>query len=360
MEIQSGLFATRPTVFGALHRARSGSTAAILMHPTSNFHNHYLLKPLSELGITTLALNSRYVNNDATLIMERVLLDLAAGVTYLRQQGFDNVTLLGNSGGGALMATYQAEAERRQAESTETGDLLLNSIHELPVADGIGLIAAHPGRARFLTRCLDAAVINENDVEQLDTNWDIFNPRHGPPFTVDFVEGIEKRQRDRNHRITDFARKRLNKLRQSDGPATDEVFIIRRTAADPRFVDLSLDANDRSAGTIWGDAETINAAANGPARVTTCTSFLSQWSLEETGADGPENLLNTSVPVMIMEYTADAAVFPSDTVAWLKCCKGRSTYHAIQGATHYLTQQPEKISEVTNLTAEWIQATEKR
>jgi pimeloyl-ACP methyl ester carboxylesterase len=354
VETQSGLFAARPAVFGALRRSRSGDTAAILMHPSSNFHGHYLLGPLAAGGITTLALNSRYVNNDATLIMERVLLDLAAGVTYLRQLGFDRVILLGNSGGGAMMATYQAEAEAQCFGTPPAADRLVAEGLELPVADGIGLIAAHPGRARFLTRCFDAAVSDESDAQSLDPNWDIFDTRNGPPFAQDFLDGICARQRTRNRRITEFATQRLRELQRSGGAATDQAFIIHRTAADPRFLDLMLDANDRSAGTIWGDAATINAAANGTARFTTCSSFLSQWSLETTRADGPENLSRTSVPVMIMEYTADAAVFPSDTFAWSAACEGRATFHAIHGATHYPVQQPDKIDEITRLTIEWM------
>lgn len=340
METQSGLFASRPTIFGALRRATSGHTAAILMHPTSNFHGHYLLGPLADRGVTVLAINSRYVNNDSTLIVENVLMDLGAAVKYLRRQGFEKVILLGNSGGGALMATYQSTAEKG----------------ELQEADGIGLLAAHPGRARFLTHCLDAAVIDERRPESRSSEWDIFGKENFPPFSGEFVKGIEEHQRARNQRITDYAKRRLQELQSAGGDAIDEAFVIYRTAADPRFVDLSLDANDRAPGTIWGVASLINAAANGTGRFTTCTSFLSQWSLEATRADGPQNLASTSVPVMIMEYTADAAVFPSDTAAWRVSSEGRYLYHAVHGATHYLVGQEDKIEEVADLTAEWIKS----
>ena len=340
METQSGLFSVRPVVFGAMKRAGTGRVAAILMHPTSNFHGHYLLGPLAERGISVLAMNSRYVNNDSTLIVGQVLEDLAAGVSYLRREGVEKVVLLGNSGGGALMATYQAEAEAGA----------------FPSADGIGLLAAHPGRARFLTRCLDAAIDDERDPGSRDSEWDIFNAANGPPFSAEFLQGIESRQLDRNRRITQFARKKLEELAEAGRDASDEAFVVYCTAADPRFIDLTVDKNDRSIGTIWGEAKIVNSSANGTARFTTCRSFLSQWSLDATSADGPTNLERTSVPVLVLEYTADSAVFPSDTSVWCAACDGRSEYHAITKANHYLVGQPEKVEEVAELTANWIKS----
>src|SRR4051812_15466732 len=100
MESQSGLAMLRPRIWGAIERAPDKKVAAIVMHPVSNFMGHYLISPLRERGITCLGLNSRYVNNDTTLLMERVIQDLGAGVKWLRSQGYKKVILVGNSGGG--------------------------------------------------------------------------------------------------------------------------------------------------------------------------------------------------------------------------------------------------------------------
>jgi pimeloyl-ACP methyl ester carboxylesterase len=52
-----------------------------------------------------LALNSRSPNDDTDTVHEELVLDVAAGVDHLRRaRGVERVVLIGNSGGGALMA----------------------------------------------------------------------------------------------------------------------------------------------------------------------------------------------------------------------------------------------------------------
>jgi len=65
MESQSGLQMLRPRIYGAYEMPDTGTrTAAIVMHPTSNFMGHYLIGPLAARGIACLGLNSRYAGND--------------------------------------------------------------------------------------------------------------------------------------------------------------------------------------------------------------------------------------------------------------------------------------------------------
>src|SRR5688572_18373216 len=83
MESQSGLQMLRPRIFGAYAEpAGSKHTAAIIMHPSSNFMGHYLIESLAQRGIACLGLNSRYAGNDTLLLMERVIQDLGAGVSF--------------------------------------------------------------------------------------------------------------------------------------------------------------------------------------------------------------------------------------------------------------------------------------
>ena len=142
MESQSGIAQLWPRIYGAMVRAPGSRTAAIVMHPASNFMGHYLIEPLAAAGITTLGLNSRYLNNDSQLQMERVIQDLGAGVTWLRGQGYDKIVLIGNSGGAALAAFYQAQAEKLTATHTATGDPTGLSPSDLPPID------ASPRRGR--------------------------------------------------------------------------------------------------------------------------------------------------------------------------------------------------------------------
>jgi hypothetical protein len=44
------------------------------------------------------------------MLHERVLLDVAGTMAWLRDRGFRRVLLLGNSGGGSLFAFYREQA----------------------------------------------------------------------------------------------------------------------------------------------------------------------------------------------------------------------------------------------------------
>ena len=170
MESQSGLQMLRPRIYGAYEEAalsgvggRASRTGAIVMHPTSNFMGHYLIAPLAARGITCLGLNSRFAGNDTVLVMERVLQDLGAGVKFMRATlGCERIVLVGNSGGAALAAYYQAEAERFTAETLVDGDPSQLVVADLPPVDGIALCAAHEGRAHLLLRWIDPSVIDEH------------------------------------------------------------------------------------------------------------------------------------------------------------------------------------------------------
>src|SRR5204863_3954097 len=129
----------RPRIYGAMERPAGSRAACLMMHPTSNFMGHYLLAPLAERGIAAVGLNTRYVGNDTVLLMERAIQDVGAGVAWLRAQGFDKVVLIGNSGGGALMAFYQAQAEDLTISDTPAGDPIDLKREDLPKADGLVL-----------------------------------------------------------------------------------------------------------------------------------------------------------------------------------------------------------------------------
>src|SRR5579863_1641359 len=171
-ESQSGLQILRPRIWGALHRARS-RVAAIVIHPSSNFMGHYLLEPLSRRGLAVLGLNTRYQGSDVALLLERAIQDLGAGVRWLRSQGYERILLIGNSGGGALVSLYQAQAEHLDIHETPAGEPIDLSPADLPAADGIALTAAHLGRARLLERWIDPAVLDEHDPTRTDAALDM-------------------------------------------------------------------------------------------------------------------------------------------------------------------------------------------
>lgn len=354
MESQSGLQMLRPRIYGAWRQpAGRKRVAAIIMHPTSNFMGHYLIAPLAERGIACMGLNSRYAGNDTLLLMERVIQDLGAGVRFLREQGYERVILIGNSGGAALAAFYQAQAEKLTAHHFVDGDPTYLHADDLPPVDGIALCAAHLGRSRLLRDWIDPSVTDEQDPLSVSAELDMYDSRYSAPYSTDFLERFTAAQLARIKRIEQWSLARLQLLRDTPGAAQDQVFLIHRTHADPRCVDLSLDANDRATGSVWGDARQVNYSANAMGRTTSLKAFLSQWS-SLSQADGPSNLARTSVPVLLLTHTADQSTFPSTRDTWLAAAPGRIRNVDIKGGNHYLAGQPELVRQAADEIAGWV------
>lgn len=349
-ESQSGLQLLRPRIWGAFHRA-PGKVAAIVIHPTSNFMHHYLLEPLAKRGVAALGLNTRYLGSDVSLLLERAIQDLGAGVRWLREQGYERVLLIGNSGGAALVSLYQSQAENLTITHTPAGDAIDLHPDDLPPAQGIALSAAHLGRSRLMQAWIDPAMIDEHDMLSSDPALDMFNPDNGPPYSAEFLVRYRAAQRERLNRLEQWAKARLRELRSARNGLTDMAFVIHRTLADPRTLDPGIDPNDRPAGaTVWGPPRVQNYAANSMGRYTSLTAFLSQWAPCSNG-DGPACLARTSIPVLLAEHTADASTFPSDHAEWARVAEGRLRRFALKGGNHYLSGQPELVGQLADEVA---------
>jgi hypothetical protein len=367
MESQSGLAMLRPRIYGAFVPAQRDDAqtriAAIVMHPTSNFMGHYLLEPLAARGIACLGLNSRYPNNDTQLLMERVIQDLGAGVQWLRARGYEKIVLLGNSGGAALMSFYQAQAENMMCTHGADGSPMHFVPQDFPPCDGIALMGAHEGRGALFARWIDPSVIDEHDPLAADTSLDMYAAANSPPYSAEFLARFTQAQIARRDRIETWVEQRLRALanyavrdtaRDPSAPQ-DQAFVIYRTHAEPRCLDLSLDVNDRAPGSIWGDVKAINYAGNAMGRYTSLRAFLSQWS-SKSQADGPTNLAKTSVPVLHFSYTADQSTFPSTRALWMQAGGARIRNIDIKGGNHYLAGQPMLVAQVADEIAAWAHA----
>jgi len=140
--------------------------ALLAMHPRADFSRHYMAPHLVAAGYAFLGAPTRYLNNDADALHERLLVDVAASVAWLRARGFKRVVLLANSGGGSLFAFYLAQAGRRPAGRlgmAPSGDRVPLAETDMPLADGIVLLAAHLGEGMFMLERLDASVVDEGD-----------------------------------------------------------------------------------------------------------------------------------------------------------------------------------------------------
>lgn len=349
----------RVNLEGILYRpkGRPSKTLAVFMHPSSTLQLLPVPRALPARGVHVLCAGSRYPKNDSALIMEKVILDLGAWIRTARTEwDYDRIVLCGWSGGGAVSLFYQAEAERPTVADTPAGDPVDVAGAGLVPADGLIFQAAHVSRARTLTEWMDASVLDETDPGRRDPSLDIYDPRNRPPFAPEFVARYRERQVARNRRITAWVREVLDELRRKGGKEVERGFVVHRTMADPRFLDPALDPNDRRPGWCYlGDPETVNSGPVGLARFSTLRSWLSQWSIDDSRADGPANAARISAPLLAIENSADDAVPRPHTREIFEAAGCADKEHrVIEGATHYYLDQPRHMAEALDLTMDWL------
>lgn len=345
---------------GAWHSAtlykRRGHTpreAIVIMHPAASFMQHYSLAPFARMGFAAMGISARFVA-ESDVIMEQCLLDVASSITYLHEIGCERVTLVGNSGGGGLMSFYQAEAEQPTVTETPAGDPLDLTQADLPPADAIVLFNAHEGRPRVLTDYLDPSVIDEADPVATDPSLDMFDPANGPPYSDAFLTRYRAAQVERNNRITEWAQNRLKEL-ESLG-IRDQAFIVHRTLAAPEFLDLSIDPSDRPIGWYGGpDVKAQNEMASSMARFNTLRSWLSSFGLATSNALPDKCLDRVSVPVLVVQGTADQGCFPRYARNLFELVVSRDKeLHWIEGGNHFYGGQPELQEETLEFIRSWL------
>jgi pimeloyl-ACP methyl ester carboxylesterase len=345
---------------GLLIRPAQGKTDTVflMMHPSSTLQLLPLPTALAEAGHSVLCMGSRYVKNDTPLIYEKVALDLGACIRHAKEQlGFRNVILLGWSGGGSLALFYQAQAQRPTITHTPAGDPVDLTAAGLWPADGVVLEAAHRSRARCLADWIDPSVLDENDPDRRDPALDLYSPALPvrPPYPADWLATYRAAQRARLQRITHRVQDTLETLRKRGGAEMECAFVVHRTMAEPRFLDATLQPNDRRIGHCYlGVPETVNSGPVGLGRFSMLRSWLSQWSLEHSRADGETCARDITVPLLAIEHTADDAVPQPDIgLMYEACASSDKQMHRIQGANHYFKGQPEHLAQGVRLIQEW-------
>lgn len=360
VDVYSGIARMAGAVWGSLHRAsRPSKTAVVVVHPSANFLGHYLLGPLAERGVDAVGLTTRYINNDSTLLMENCVLDIGAAVAFLRERGYTRIVLVGNSGGGGLVAFYQSQAEAPTVRHTPAGDPPDLTTATLPPVDALVELMAHPGRAIVYTEWLDPAIVNEADPRQRDPELDMFDKRNGPPYEPEYLARYRAAQLARSRRIDRWVRERLAELATCPEGVSDLPFVVHGTGAEPRFLDLALEPTDREPGTPWGSAAQANLMPASLGHHTSLRSWLSQWSLDESHCHGPRHLARTSVPTLVMYGTADQVCFPSHASALFDAVPhGNKKLLAVERGTHYLEGQPELVGWVADTVVKWLKSQE--
>jgi pimeloyl-ACP methyl ester carboxylesterase len=346
---------------GVLLRPESSSrTLLLFMHPSSTLQLLPLPRRLAALGHHVLCGGSRYQRNDTALVMENVLLDMGAYIRAARENwGYDKVVICGWSGGGSLASLYQSQSERPTIEQTPAGDPIDIAGAGLIPGDALLNLAAHYSRARLLAEWVDPSVIDEHDPDRRDPELDIYKPGYADSptaFSAEFLAHYRAEQLKRIHRVTSRAKETLAFLRKRGGAELERGFITHRTMADPRFLDTSIDPNQRKR--LWsymGHPETVNSGPVGLARFSTLRSWLSQWSIEDTRADSLACGPSISVPFLAIECGADDAVpQPHTRLIYERVGSHDKTMHVIDGANHYFVNQPDHLDQAAQILSEWL------
>jgi pimeloyl-ACP methyl ester carboxylesterase len=333
-------------------------TAIVFSHPIGGGSFLPLVNRLAAAGVHVIYCNPRYRGNDTALIMEKCVLDLGACIKDLPERfGYDNILLGGWSGGGSLSLFYQDQAENPTITETPAGDPADLVAARLRPADGILLLAAHVSRSHTLTEWIDPSIEDEEKPFERNSElnlYDATNPNR-PPYSEDFLARFRSAQIERNRRITSWARQTLEMLQADPDAAPERAFCVHGTMADPRFLDPTQDPSDREPGLCYlGEPRVVNDGPVGLARFTTLRSWLSQWSLDESRADGLGNASRISCPALVINNTADLACTPSHAQRLYEAIgHDEKEIHQIQGADHYYISAPEKANEAVELIMGW-------
>jgi hypothetical protein len=348
----------RSATGGVLYRPATPPRLLVtLMHPRVDFTRHYLIPPLLRAGYAVWAQRSRNVNNDVSTIHEQLLIDIAVAHEHLERLGFEQMYLVGNSGGASLYCFYIQQAglapENRLADAPSGVKVDLQL--PMPRPAGLVLLAPHPGQGELLLHCIDAAVVDETEPASVDPALDLFSPANGfrePPqsssYDDEFLRRYREGQRQRVSRIDERmrqiltakaelrARGREGDLRARRLALASSFVAVHRTDADPRTVDLSLDPSKRDYGSIFGRRPDItNFGAAGFGRLTTPDAWLSTWSGISSRAQISKTAPHISLPTLLVSYSADNSVFPADVQAIEEALDTADLTRADIDADHY-------------------------
>jgi alpha-beta hydrolase superfamily lysophospholipase len=335
-------------------KGKPSRTLAVFMHPASTLQLLPMPPALAKAGVHVLCAGSRFAKNDTPLVMEKVLVDLGAYLRHAKQKwGYEKILLCGWSGGGSLALFYQAQAEKPTITQTPAGDTV--DLRNLVPADAMIFQAAHLSRARMLAEWIDPSVSDENDPDRRDLELDIYHPGcpNQPPYSKEFIVRFRAAQLARMRRKTAWVKETLKKLK---GDEMERGFVTYRTMADLRFMDPAIDPNDRKPRWCYlGKPETANTGPVGIGRFSTLRAWLSQWSIDDSNADGPRSAACISVPLLAVENSADDAVpQPHARIIHDAAASKDKTMRVIKGATHYYQGQPELLKQAVDLCVGWM------
>ena len=320
-------------------------TAVILSHPRGDFSVHYAAPLLAAAGYAVLGFGTRYMNNDTDCLHEACTIDVETVYNEMKRRGAEAVVLLGNSGGGSLMAL--AHAERG-------------------IGDGWVGMAAHPGEGVFMLQVIDPSVVDESDPFSTVPELDMYNPDNGwrpwpEPCVYDkeWLKRYRAAQVERVARIDAIAKASIaesidagSRLRGVDNQTQTvqwrelrrravftKYMVIYRTLADPAYLDLSIDPDERPMGSLFAfpDPFDANYGRGGLGRSMTARGWLSTWSGLSSHAKLADTMPKVKVPTLLIHPTADTEIriWQAKEIVDNSGAADK-TYIEMKGAPHYL------------------------
>lgn len=361
--------------FGIYYKPEYGNpkTAFISAHYTTDWSEHYLAEYMAKRGYGYLAWNTRFQGAPSPVgfSLDYALIDIGVGVRWLNEvAGIERIILLGNSGGASLMGAYQAQAVSPHIiPDAAPRDLFDN----LPACEGYVSLAAHPGRARILTEWLDPSVTDENDPLSCDPELSMFNAKYSVPYNREFVARYRQGQMDRNERITLWAEKELARIREGrpkGGEAIsgedafgsvsaegvfDRFFIVPRTFADLRFLDLTLDPSKRKVGCYAGDPLQANYSGYGHPPLTSAREWLSMYSLSRTQVSLERQLPRITQPSIVISFNHDQGCYPSHAQEAFDALGAEDKRKVTLDGGHYCDGEGADRGRLADVIANWAE-----